>query len=284
MTEENFKVPGWLLSTGTLRILALLACLRHPYPPPLLVVEEIENGLDPRTIHLLVEEFRAAIAAKKTQILVTTHSPYLLDLLDLSHIVVVERVEEATRFPASRQGAARRVVEILLARAALHHGPTDQGTVMPRVGILVECGPEGLEFHVCRKICALLQRDTRIVIEPEIIPMGNKLRLIEDCAATTRSLFNRGCERVVILWDERPAWPEMKEPLCWHHERARILEGLQRANLANRPVSLVCIEREFESWLLHDHQLLSALLSRRRRESGSPGRSIPIACPTPKAR
>lgn len=92
MTEENFKVPGWLLSTGTLRILALLACLRHPDPPPLLVVEEIENGLDPRAIHLLVEEFRAAIDAKKTQILVTTHSPYLLDLLDLSHLVVVERL------------------------------------------------------------------------------------------------------------------------------------------------------------------------------------------------
>jgi predicted ATPase len=93
MTEEDFKVPGWLLSTGTLRILALLACLRHPDPPPLLVVEEVENGLDPRALHLLVEEFRAAIAAKKTQILVTTHSPYLLDLLDLSQIVVVERVD-----------------------------------------------------------------------------------------------------------------------------------------------------------------------------------------------
>jgi predicted ATPase len=93
MTEQHFKIPGWLLSTGTLRILALLACLRHPDPPPLLVVEEIENGLDPRTIHLLVEELRAAVHAKKTQILVTTHSPYLLDLLDLSHIVVVERVE-----------------------------------------------------------------------------------------------------------------------------------------------------------------------------------------------
>jgi predicted ATPase len=93
MTEEDFKVPGWLLSTGTLRILALLACLRHPDPPPLLVIEEVENGLDPRTVHLLVEEFRAALATKKTQIIVTTHSPYLLDLLDLSHIVVVKRVD-----------------------------------------------------------------------------------------------------------------------------------------------------------------------------------------------
>ena len=93
LREEEFEVPGWLLSTGTLRIVALLACLRHPKPPPLLVIEEIENGLDPRTLHLVVEELRATIASGKTQVIFTTHSPYLLDLLDLSHIVVVEREE-----------------------------------------------------------------------------------------------------------------------------------------------------------------------------------------------
>jgi hypothetical protein len=153
---------------------------------------------------------------------------------------------------------------------------------MPRVGILVECGPDGLEFHVCRKICALLQRDTGIVIEPDIIPMGNKLRLLEDGAVTTQVLFNRGCERVVIVWDERPPWPDMKEPLCWHHERVRILEGLRRANLANRPVFLVCIEREFESWLLHDHQLLSALLSRKTRSVRIPRQKHPDRMPNPK--
>ena len=48
MKERDFEVPGWLLSTGTLRVLALLAVLRHPSPPPLVVVEEIENGLDLR--------------------------------------------------------------------------------------------------------------------------------------------------------------------------------------------------------------------------------------------
>ncbi len=91
MTEGNFKLPGWLLSTGTLRVLALLAVLRHPNPPALLVIEEIENGLDPRTIHLIVEEIRSAVESGKTQIILTTHSPYLLDLLTLSQIVVVER-------------------------------------------------------------------------------------------------------------------------------------------------------------------------------------------------
>jgi predicted ATPase len=98
LKEEEFEVPGWLLSTGTLRILALLACLRHPEPPPVLVIEEIENGLDPRTLQLLVAEIQEAITAGTTQVILTTHSPHLLDLLHLSHIVVVEREENEPKF------------------------------------------------------------------------------------------------------------------------------------------------------------------------------------------
>jgi predicted ATPase len=56
------------------------------------VIEELENGLDPRTIHLFVEQIRAALAGGRMQIIVTTHSPFLLDLFDLSQLVVVERV------------------------------------------------------------------------------------------------------------------------------------------------------------------------------------------------
>jgi predicted ATPase len=93
LTEGSYKVPGWMLSSGTLRVLALLALLRHPTPPPLLVVEEIENGLDPRSIHLLVEEIRTAVLAGTTQVMLTTHSPYLLDLLKLDQIVLVARSE-----------------------------------------------------------------------------------------------------------------------------------------------------------------------------------------------
>lgn len=91
LTEADFKVPGWMLSGGTLRLLALLALLRHPKPPPLIVVEEIENGLDPRSIHLLVEEIRTAVLNDVTQVICTTHSPYLLDLLTLDHLILVER-------------------------------------------------------------------------------------------------------------------------------------------------------------------------------------------------
>lgn len=108
MKEGSYEVPGWLLSTGTLRIVALLAALRHPKPPPLLVIEEIENGLDPRTLHLVVEEIRAAVTAGTTQIILTTHSPYLLDLLDLSHIVVVDREKDQ---PVFRRPDAEQLAE-----------------------------------------------------------------------------------------------------------------------------------------------------------------------------
>ena len=91
LTEQDFQLPGWLLSTGTLKILALLAVFRNPNPSPLIVIEEIENGLDPRTINLIINEIRDFVKDKKSQVIITTHSPYLLDLLHLSQIVFVER-------------------------------------------------------------------------------------------------------------------------------------------------------------------------------------------------
>lgn len=101
------KLPGWLFSTGTVRILALLATLRHPQPPSVVFVEEIENGLDPQTIQLLVEEIRYFVQSGTGQVVLTTHSPYLLDLLPLSSLIVVERGENgAPQFtrPADQEG------------------------------------------------------------------------------------------------------------------------------------------------------------------------------------
>lgn len=109
MSEQDFNVPGWLLSTGTIRLLALLALFRHPEPPQLIVIEEIENGLDPRTIHLIVEELRNLVESGRSQVIVTTHSPYLLDLLPLEYILLVERVDGQPTF--TRPGEREEVVE-----------------------------------------------------------------------------------------------------------------------------------------------------------------------------
>jgi hypothetical protein len=95
--------------------------------------------------------------------------------------------------------------------------------------------------------------------------MTNKARLMQGCGREALNLLRDGCERVVILWDERPAWPDEHRLLCYHHDLVQIREQLRQVNLHEAPVFLVCIEREFESWLLFDHILLSALLSRETR-------------------
>jgi predicted ATPase len=89
--ERNVTLPGWVLSGGTLRLLSLLAALRHPDGPSVLFIEELENGLDPRAIGFVVEEIRAAVESGEKQVILTTHSPYLLDKLALEHVVAVER-------------------------------------------------------------------------------------------------------------------------------------------------------------------------------------------------
>ncbi|RMG73892.1 MAG: DUF2813 domain-containing protein [Bacteroidetes bacterium] len=87
--QTERSLPSWLFSSGTLRILALLTLLNQQEVPPVVFIEEVENGLDPRTLNLLVEEFRSLVP--EHQFVVTTHSPYFLDLVDLSHVVVTQR-------------------------------------------------------------------------------------------------------------------------------------------------------------------------------------------------
>jgi len=105
LLEKNYEIPGWLMSTGSLRALPLIAILLDPDPPPLIFIEEIENGLDPRTIGLIVDLLKAATSSGRTQIVTTTHSPYLLDQLDLDDVLLCERKDKGPAFswPADRE-------------------------------------------------------------------------------------------------------------------------------------------------------------------------------------
>ncbi len=65
------------LSDGTLRFLMLLGVLASPTPAPLIAIDEPETGLHPAMLPI-VAEF-AVEAAKRTQVVFTTHSPQFLD-------------------------------------------------------------------------------------------------------------------------------------------------------------------------------------------------------------
>ena len=79
-------------SDGTLKMLAYLVLLYDPQPPPFIGIEEPENFLHPRLLLELAEECRAASA--RTQLLVTTHSPFFLNGLRPSEVRVLWRDEQ----------------------------------------------------------------------------------------------------------------------------------------------------------------------------------------------
>jgi len=79
-------------SDGTLKMLAYLVLFYDPEPPPFIGIEEPENFLHPRLLLDLAEEARAASA--RTQLLVTTHSPFFLNGLRPAEVRVLWRDEK----------------------------------------------------------------------------------------------------------------------------------------------------------------------------------------------
>lgn len=65
------------LSDGTLRFLLLIAILANPEPGDLIAIDEPETGLHPNMLPIIAELAREA--AGRTQVILTTHSPQLLD-------------------------------------------------------------------------------------------------------------------------------------------------------------------------------------------------------------
>ena len=76
-----------VLSDGTLRFLALLAIAYAENPPGLVCFEEPENGVHPARLPFIVDILRGisergSEGGPRSQVIVNTHSPYLVDLLE----------------------------------------------------------------------------------------------------------------------------------------------------------------------------------------------------------
>ena len=78
--EDGVRLSARSLSDGTLRFAALAAALLGPEPPATLLVEEIENGVHPTRLRLVLELLHQA-SQSGPQIIVTTHSPLVLAYL-----------------------------------------------------------------------------------------------------------------------------------------------------------------------------------------------------------
>ena len=87
-----YPVNQWGVSSGTLRVLALMTALYGQPSGSLIGIEEPENYVHPAALSSLVEHLLDA--RKRVQIMLTTHSPLLLDFLDDPSAVNIVRRDE----------------------------------------------------------------------------------------------------------------------------------------------------------------------------------------------
>ena len=101
----------WELSDGMLRFLCLATALLNPWPRPLVAIDEPELGLHPGLLPIVAEMIKTA--AERTQVLVTTHSPDLLNCFDIADVVVMARNEDDARIAWHRPANRKTLVEML---------------------------------------------------------------------------------------------------------------------------------------------------------------------------
>lgn len=101
----------WELSDGMLRFLCLATALLNPVPPTLIAIDEPELGLHPGLLPVVAEMIRAA--SERTQVLVTTHSPDLLDCFGIDDIAVMARDEDEAKAVWYRPSNRSTLVQML---------------------------------------------------------------------------------------------------------------------------------------------------------------------------
>jgi energy-coupling factor transporter ATP-binding protein EcfA2 len=89
LSTADQLVPASQISDGTLLVLAYLAVLYLPQPPRVLLVEEPENGVHPKRLRDVLGVLRELITEQShTQVILTTHSPYVLDLFSPEEVTL----------------------------------------------------------------------------------------------------------------------------------------------------------------------------------------------------
>lgn len=84
LKRGSLVFPAHILSDGTLRFAALVAAFFQPDMPDVITIEEIDNGIHPARLRLLVELLKSQSSENGPQVFATTHSPAVLAWLDES--------------------------------------------------------------------------------------------------------------------------------------------------------------------------------------------------------
>jgi predicted ATPase len=86
--SSGLAIPSWLVSDGTLRLLALTALAYLPEVTGTYLIEEPENGIHPRAVETVYQSLSSVYGA---QVLLATHSPVILGMAEPGKILCFAR-------------------------------------------------------------------------------------------------------------------------------------------------------------------------------------------------
>jgi hypothetical protein len=87
----GLRVPSWLVSDGTLRMLALTILAYIPDLEGIYLIEEPENGIHPRAVETVLQSLSSVYSA---QVLLATHSPVILSLATPEQVLCFARTDQ----------------------------------------------------------------------------------------------------------------------------------------------------------------------------------------------
>lgn len=85
---NGLEAPSWVLSDGTLRMLALTLPAFLPPEPALYMVEEPENGVHPKALEIILRSLSTVPGA---QMLLATHSPFVVQQCGVEPLLCFSR-------------------------------------------------------------------------------------------------------------------------------------------------------------------------------------------------
>lgn len=90
-------VPAAQVSDGVLLVLAYLTILHLPEPPRVLLIEEPENGIHPARLRDVLKILRKLVERQDhTQVVLTTHSPYVVDLFRPEEVTLTRKEDNSS--------------------------------------------------------------------------------------------------------------------------------------------------------------------------------------------
>lgn len=132
--HTDHDVPATRSGQGTQRLVAIAAQMSTASQPGILLLDELEQGLEPHRVqHLVAALKRSVTEGKLSQVVVTTHSPRAIRELSASQLFRISIRQDTPcvrELPSALQGVIRWSADALLCpRVLVCEGATEVGII-----------------------------------------------------------------------------------------------------------------------------------------------------------